>query len=288
MPNEKLGTLGSLIYPPNAGIFGSKSVASWVCTYDARVIRANVFGLLSSIRWHLWQLRLECHDFGKGSCGKMGSKKFHYEVFTAQRVKVQLLLLELCLPESREGEQMISACTDNDSMVLEELLQRPRNPNFTADGITLPHHAAANEHIEPTRLLLEAGAFKDAPDTGDQEVTPLFMAADNGHTEVVGLLIDSGADKCKARRHDEATPLYIAPQKGHWQVVQLLVQAEVEINKATTEGATPLHTAVENADRDVVHVRSWLVLTETPLECVTEQHRCTSQLSVHIGKLFIF
>ena len=28
MPNEKLGTLGSLIYPPNAGMFGSKSVAS--------------------------------------------------------------------------------------------------------------------------------------------------------------------------------------------------------------------------------------------------------------------
>ena len=92
------------------------------------------------------------------------------EVFTAQRVKVQLLLLELCLPESREYEQMISACRDNDSMVLEELLQRPRNPNFTADGITLLHHAAANGHMEPTRLLLEAGAFKDIPDTGDQEV----------------------------------------------------------------------------------------------------------------------
>lgn len=150
----------------------------------------------------------------------------------------------------------------------------------------------------------------------------MFMAADNGHTEVVGLLIDSGADKCKARRHDEATPLYIAAQKGHWQVVQLLVQAEVEINKATTEGATPLHTAVENAHRDVVHVlimagadrntarmrdgatplyiaaqrghlqlfscSSRLGLRSTKPRLTKEQRHCTLQLSVRIGKLFIF
>ena len=82
------------------------------------------------------------------------------EVFTAQRVKVQLLLSELGPPESREDEQMIFACRDNDSMVLEELLQRPPNPNLTADGITLLRHAAANGQNEPTQLLLEAGAFR--------------------------------------------------------------------------------------------------------------------------------
>lgn len=157
MPNEKLGTLGSLIYPPNAGMFGSKSVASGFAP-TTPVLAESVAAQIGVPRFR--QRFLSEDGFQEISDD---------EVFT-QRVKVQLLLLELCLPESREYEQMISACRDNDSMVLEELLQRPRNPNFTADGITLLHHAAANGHIEPTRLLLEAGAFKDAPDTGDQEV----------------------------------------------------------------------------------------------------------------------
>ena len=92
------------------------------------------------------------------------------DAFTAQQVKVQLVCSEFWPPEFQEGQRMVSACRDHDSVALETLLKCPRNPNFTdLNGNALLHHAA-NGHIKPMQLLLEAGAFKDAPDTGDQEV----------------------------------------------------------------------------------------------------------------------
>lgn len=118
------------------------------------------------------------------------------------------------------------------------------------------HQAAAAGHLEPTLLLLEAGALKDARNNESQGATPLFIAAGKGHAEVVGLLIEKGADKSKARTGDGATPLHMAARRGRLQVVHLLVKAGVEIDKATTvttdTGATPLHIAVENAHLEVI------------------------------------
>ena len=52
--------------------------------------------------------------------------------------------------------------------------------------------------------------------------TPLFIASQNGHLEVVlSLLSDAGADKDIAMQGG-GTPLSIASQSGHLEVVCLL------------------------------------------------------------------
>ena len=51
------------------------------------------------------------------------------------------------------------------------------------------------------------------------------MAAQEGHLEIVRVLLESGADHQKAR-HDGATAVSIARQEGHWEVVRLLEEAE--------------------------------------------------------------
>ena len=48
--------------------------------------------------------------------------------------------------------------------------------------------------------------------------TPLFIAAQNGHLDVVRHLVEVGADKDKAR-DTGATPLFIAAEKSHLDVV---------------------------------------------------------------------
>ena len=67
------------------------------------------------------------------------------------------------------------------------------------------------------------------------------IAAQEGHSSVVELLLKAdGVDVNKATE-DGATPLYIAAQNGHASVVELLLKADgVDVNKGDEDGATPL------------------------------------------------
>ena len=73
-------------------------------------------------------------------------------------------------------------------------------------------------------MLVKAGVEIDKATTSTG-ATPLHVADENAHEEVVDALIAAGADKSKATAVDGATPMYIAAQRGHWQVVELLVMA---------------------------------------------------------------
>ena len=77
-------------------------------------------------------------------------------------------------------------------------------------------------------LLLQHGADADKATTDDGS-TPLFMASQEGHTDVVTLLLEHVADPNIARTTDGATPLMTAAVEGHLGTVQLLVAAGADI-----------------------------------------------------------
>ena len=59
-----------------------------------------------------------------------------------------------------------------------------------------------------------------------QEVTgttPLHLAAEHGHMEVIRILLEHKADKDKSSPHG-LTPLRLAALNGHTEVVKLLVE----------------------------------------------------------------
>eukprot|EP00913_Durusdinium_trenchii_P001095 g1003.t1 len=78
--------------------------------------------------------------------------------------------------------------------------------------------------------------------------TPAYVAAQNGHLDVVGFLVESNA-KLDARTADGATPLFIASQMGHYGIVQMLLIARSSLDLPNQTGAAALFIAAQNDHR---------------------------------------
>ena len=120
------------------------------------------------------------------------------------------------------------------------------------DGNT-PLHSAVEilrkNKVEVVKMLLENGA--DIHKAAFGEVTPLYIASENGHKEVVEVLLKHGADINRAQSQG-ATALSIASQKGHKEVVKALLDLGADPTLATIEGTTPLQTAKDNNHLEIV------------------------------------
>jgi ankyrin repeat protein len=91
--------------------------------------------------------------------------------------------------------------------------------------------------------LDDAGQLLDAADAAERH-RALALAAQNGHAELVRLMLDAGEDPNRfnpAGGHSHSTPLHQAALAGHLHVVQLLVGrgARVGIEDTLWHG-TPL------------------------------------------------
>ena len=140
--------------------------------------------------------------------------------------------MEFWPPDDEERQKIISASRDNDLLALEQLLQRPQNPNEADnDGKTPLFHAAEQGHVQLMEVLLEAGAKTDEHDFARRQ-TPMFPAAQNGHLDVVRFLAKNGAVKDQADNHGR-TPLWFAARHGHFDIVQFLVEVGADKNQAS-------------------------------------------------------
>ena len=79
--------------------------------------------------------------------------------------------------------------------------------------------AAENGHTELVELLVSKGA-----DITENRNYPLELASRNGHTEIVKLLIDSGARTYDSEL-DEGYCLRLAANEGHVEIIKLLLDA---------------------------------------------------------------
>ena len=106
-----------------------------------------------------------------------------------------------------------------------------------------------NNDIRAVNLLLKANANPNLQTKNGR--TPLFIASQKGHTDIVYLLLKASANPNLQYFEDGSTPLYIASQNGHTEIISLLLKANADPNLQCWDGATPLFVASQNCHTDI-------------------------------------
>lgn len=106
-------------------------------------------------------------------------------------------------------------------------------------GATPLYMAAQEGHEDIVRFLLSHKA--DANLGSKEGVPPLHIATQLNHFNIVRILLSGGAN-INALTPDNVTPLYIAAQEGHLDLVKLLIHSGATLHLAA-RGLTPLHIA---------------------------------------------
>ncbi|MHA7841092.1 MAG: ankyrin repeat domain-containing protein [Gammaproteobacteria bacterium] len=122
-------------------------------------------------------------------------------------------------------------------------------------GFGIMHYAASNGQIPVLEQLLSAGIeINKANNFG---VTPLLVAACNGHTDTVRWLLQEGGASIKERNEQKYTALLNAAYNGHTDTVMwLLNEAGASIADKSKEKNTALISAAHNGHLDTVR---WLL-----------------------------
>ena len=157
---------------------------------------------------------------------------------------------------------------------------------FVSDSVTKVYQSARDGSSNLTDLLkrLKTEQRKTALETkikdGSHFVTPLIIAAHNGHLNSVKILLQYGADiedRGTLKTGDEViegcTPLWAAADTGHLDVVKLLIEKNAEVDGRTSTSSTPLRVAAHEGHLDTVKclvesgadVNARTIIENTPL-----------------------
>ena len=133
------------------------------------------------------------------------------------------------------------------------------------DSVTEVYQAARDGSSNLTDLLKrqKPEQRKTALETkikdGSHFVTPLIIAAHNGHLNSVKILLsykadieDRGTVKIENDVIEGSTPLWAAAASGHLDVVKLLIEQNVDVDGRVSAGGTPLKAAAYVGYLDIV------------------------------------
>lgn len=176
----------------------------------------------------------------------------------AGQIEVCKLLLELGAnidATDEQGQKPIHAAAQNNfSEVAKLFLQQ--HPSLvmatTKDGNTCAHIAAAQGSVTVIEELMKfdkQGVISARNKLTD--ATPLQIAAEGGHAEVVKALVRAGASVTDENKTG-FTAVHLAAQNGHGQVLEVLRHSNTLRVTSKKLGVTPLHVAAYFGQADTV------------------------------------
>ena len=134
---------------------------------------------------------------------------------------------------------LADAAERGDVVAVQDLIRKHADLNAAqADGMTALHWAALNGNSNLVGVLLTAKAAVE-PKTRLGDYTPLHLAAERGHGDVVARLLAAGS-KPAAATTTGVQAIHMAADAGSVDAIKALLDKGADVNaKDTTHGRTP-------------------------------------------------
>uniref|UniRef100_A0A8C7FXS3 Ankyrin repeat domain 52a n=1 Tax=Oncorhynchus kisutch TaxID=8019 RepID=A0A8C7FXS3_ONCKI len=133
-------------------------------------------------------------------------------------------------------------------------IEQPKHDSFLSYPISSPPQAD-NGHWQALSVLTETAAYVDVQDASGRSV--LYLASQRGYARCVEVLLAQGASCLLNENRHMWTPLHVAAANGHTECLHMLVESgeEADLTNVTdTQGQTPLMLAVLGGHTDCVHL----------------------------------
>lgn len=106
------------------------------------------------------------------------------------------------------------------------------------NGCNLLYYVQDNETL--AHKLIAAGCNVNLRDFRGE--SPLLIAVEKGHSKLVKILLDAGANHAAKYRHKDYRPIHMAAFYGFADIAELLIRAGADVNVLDRYHCSPLHT----------------------------------------------
>ncbi|KAJ7407008.1 Ankyrin repeat and death domain-containing protein 1B [Pitangus sulphuratus] len=119
------------------------------------------------------------------------------------------------------------------------------------EGNTALHLAAKNGHSEVVKILLEQ--WEEINDLNQNGETAFYLSVEGGHEKCAELLLDAGSDM-NVLTQNNSSALQVAVQNGHLSLVTFLIDKNIDLVPKPERQETPLHLAADLGNVELVEV----------------------------------